>query len=79
MLRAAWPEADPELARDDQVEVVVQVNGKLRARLAVPRGTGRDELERLAKDDPKAAPHLEAKTIRKVVVVPDKLVNIVAT
>ena len=79
VLRAAWPEADPVLARDDQVEVVVQVNGKLRARLAVPRGTGRDELERLAKDDPKAAPHLEAKTIRKVVVVPDKLVNIVAT
>ena len=79
MLRASWPEADPELAREDQVEVVVQVNGKLRARLAVPRGTGRDELERLAQDDPKTMPHIDGKTIRKVVVVPDKLVNIVAT
>ena len=79
VLRASWPEADPELAREDQVEVVVQVNGKLRARLAVPRGTGRDELERLARDDPKATPHIEGKTVRKVVVVPDKLVNIVAT
>ncbi len=79
MLRASWPEADPELAREDQVEVVVQVNGKLRARLAVPRGTGRDELERLAQSDPKTMPHIDGKTIRKVVVVPDKLVNIVAT
>ena len=79
VLRASWPEADAELAREDQVEVVVQVNGKLRARLAVPRGTGRDELERLARDDPKAMLHIDGKTVRKVVVVPDKLVNIVAT
>ena len=77
--RAPWPEANPELAREDEVEVVVQVNGKLRARLAVPRGTGRQELERLAQDDPKAKLHVEGKTVRKVVVIPDKLVNIVAT
>ena len=77
LLHATWPDFDPELAKEDQVEVVVQVNGKLRSRLAVARGTDRAELERLATMDPKIAPYLEEKTVRKVIVVPDKLVNVV--
>ena len=77
LLHAAWPDFDPELAKEDQVEVVVQVNGKLRSRLAVARGADRAELERLATMDPKIAPYLEKKTVRKVIVVPDKLVNVV--
>ena len=64
-----------ELGRE--VEVVVQINGKLRARLAVPSGTSREKIETLATSDPKVVPHLEGKTIRKVVVVPEKLVNFV--
>jgi leucyl-tRNA synthetase len=78
VLKQSWPEVDAALARDDQIDIPVQVNGKLRSRLSVARGTPREELERLAKQDPKVGSHLEGKTIRKVVVVPDKLVNFVA-
>ena len=53
----------------------MQVNGKLRSRLAVARGTEKSELERLAREDSKIISYLEGKTIRKVIVVPDKLVN----
>ena len=77
LLRIAWPDFDPEMAKEDKVEVVVQVNGKLRSRLAVARGTDRAELERLATSDSKIVPYLEEKTVRKVIVVPDKLVNVV--
>jgi leucyl-tRNA synthetase len=78
LLKVAWPAFDADLARDDQVEVVVQVNGRLRTRLSVARGTAQEELERLAKGDPKVVVHLDGKTVRKVIVVADKLVNIVA-
>ena len=75
VLHVRWPEFDPELAKEDEVAVIVQVNGKLRSRLQVARGTEKSELERLAKEDPKIVPYLDGKTIRKVIVVPDKLVN----
>ncbi|MDA1313223.1 MAG: leucine--tRNA ligase [Acidobacteria bacterium] len=78
VLKQGWPEVDAALAHDDQIEIPVQVNGKLRSRLSVARGTAREEVERLAKEDSKVGPHLAGKTIRKVVVVPDKMVNIVA-
>jgi len=77
VLRAAWPKFDPALASEEQAEVVVQVNGKLRGRLLVPFQTPRDELQRLALADPKVQPHLAGKQVIKVIVVPDKLANIV--
>ena len=77
VLHAAWPEFDPALAKEDEIEIIVQVNGKLRSRVAVAEGTGKDEIEASAKADPKVAAHFEGKTIRKVVVVPGKLVNFV--
>jgi leucyl-tRNA synthetase len=77
VLRVSWPAFDPELAREDQIEVPVQVNGKLRSRVIVGIGASGEELERLAKSDPKVQAHLDGKMIRKVIVVPDKLVNIV--
>jgi leucyl-tRNA synthetase len=77
LLRAAWPKADPELARDDQVEIIVQVNGKLRGRLLVASETSREDLQRLAAEDPKVQAHTAGKTIRKAIVVPGKLVNFV--
>jgi leucyl-tRNA synthetase len=77
VFREAWPQYDPELAKEDLAEVVVQVNGKLRGRLYVPFGTSKEELEALAKGDEKVKPFIEGKQIVKVVVVPDKLVNIV--
>jgi leucyl-tRNA synthetase len=74
---AAWPEHDEALCIEDMVTVVVQINGKLRDRIDVPRGTGRGELERLALATDGARRFVEGRTPRKVVVVPDRLVNVV--
>ena len=76
-MRVAWPKFDPALAAEDEVEVVLQVNGKLRGKLTVAKGTAQDELERLARADSKVQSWLDGKTVAKVVVVPDKLVNLV--
>jgi len=73
----AWPEFDPELAREEEAEVVIQVNGKLRGRINVAFGTPSDSLEKLALADTKVQPLLDGRQIVKVIVVPDKLVNIV--
>jgi len=77
VFREPWPTADPALALEEQVEVVVQVNGKVRARLQVPRGRGEEELRGLAIAEPRIRQWIEGRTVRKAVVVPDKLVNIV--
>ena len=75
--REAWPAFDPELAKEEQIDVVVQVNGKLRGRISVRPGTPEPELKDQALANEKAGPFLEGKQIVKVIVVPDKLVNIV--
>jgi len=77
VFKQPWPVYDPELAREDGAEVVLQVNGKLRSKLTVPFGTAREELERIALADEKMQPFLEGKSVAKIIVVPDKLVNIV--
>ncbi|MBV8866704.1 MAG: class I tRNA ligase family protein, partial [Acidobacteriaceae bacterium] len=77
VFRQPWPKFDPELAKEDLLEIPVQVNGKLRAHLHVPLGTSRGELERLALENEKTKPFLVGKQILKVIVVPDRLVNIV--
>ena len=73
----AWPEYDPELAREEEAEVVIQVNGKLRGRINVAFGTPRETLEKLVLGDTKVRPLLDGKQVVKVIVVQDKLVNIV--
>ncbi len=73
-----WPDFDPELARDDLVTIAVQVLGKMRATLEVEPGTAATELERLALAQENVQRHIEGKTVRKVIVVPDRVVNIVA-
>jgi leucyl-tRNA synthetase len=73
----AWPKLDPELAREEEAEVVIQVNGKLRGRINVAFGTPREALEKLVLADSKVQPLLDGKQVVKVIVVPDKLVNIV--
>jgi leucyl-tRNA synthetase len=77
VFRHAWPEYDPELAREEEAEVVIQVNGKLRGRINVAFGTPSEALEKLALGDTKVRPLLDGKQVVKVIVVPDKLVNIV--
>jgi leucyl-tRNA synthetase len=77
VFRQPWPVYDEQLAKEDAADVVLQVNGKVRGRLSVAFGTSEDELKKLALADPKVQPFLEGKQVVKVVVVPDKLVNIV--
>jgi leucyl-tRNA synthetase len=72
-----WPEHDPALLVDDQVTVAVQVNGKLRDTLSAPRGLAREELQSMALGADKIARLLDGAEPKKVIVVPDRLVNIV--
>ncbi len=73
-----WPEADLEKARVDEVTVVVQINGKVRDKLVVAPGVAQEELEQAALALASVQKWLEGKTLQRAVVVPDKLVNIVA-
>ena len=73
----SWPKYDPELAKDEMITVVVQVNGKVRERLQVAAGTGEDEIRVLALKSEAVTRHLGGKPPRKVIYVPDKLVSIV--
>ncbi len=72
-----WPTFDPALLRDEEVEVPVQVNGKLRSKIVVPAEASKDVIEAAARRDERIAALIEGKAIRKVVVVPGKLVNFV--
>jgi leucyl-tRNA synthetase len=71
----AWPAFNAELAREEEVEVVVQINGKVRGKITVPAGLEQEELTERAKVF--AARHINGKRIVKTIVVPDKLVNLV--
>ncbi|MGE3966680.1 MAG: leucine--tRNA ligase [Dongiaceae bacterium] len=73
-----WPKADPALLQDESVTVAVQINGKLRATIELPHGCATDEAERRALGDEKVVRALDGKTPRKVIVVPNRVVNIVA-
>jgi leucyl-tRNA synthetase len=75
VFRQPWPAFDAELAKEDEAEIVVQVNGKLRARIHAPFGTPKEQLEALALEQ--VQPQLAGKQIVKLITVPDKLVNIV--
>jgi len=75
---AVWPKFDPALLVEDEIEIPVQVNGKLRDVLKVPTAADNATIETAAKASEKVKPFIDGKTIKKVVVVPKKLVNIVA-
>jgi leucyl-tRNA synthetase len=77
VLEAAWPRWRADALTVDTVTVVVQVNGKLRGRFEAPAGTDEDQLKQLALADAKVAAFMGDKPVRKMIVVPDKLVNIV--
>lgn len=73
-----WPTYDESLLQADTVEIVVQINGKVRAKLEISKDTPREEMERIALADETVQANLEGKDIKKVIAVPGKLVNIVA-
>ncbi len=73
----SWPEVDPEALVQDEITIVVQINGKVRERLAVPAGLEQKEMETLALEEPKIQQLIAGKQVVKVIGVPGKLVNIV--
>ena len=74
---AEWPSHNEEYLREDSVTMAVQFNGKVRFNITVPAGSDNDVVQETALNDPAAAKWLEGKTVRKVIVVPSKIVNIV--
>lgn len=74
----AWPTFDESKLVEDEIEIVVQVNGKLKAKLYVPSDATREKMEEIALADDTVKESIEGKTVRKVIAVPGKLVNIVA-
>ena len=77
LLHQSWPSHDPAALVTDEVEVVVQVNGKLRGKISVARDAAKDAVEAAALAEQNVVKHIAGKTVRKVIVVPGKLVNIV--
>ncbi|MGB9196215.1 MAG: leucine--tRNA ligase [Terriglobales bacterium] len=77
LLKAPWPKFDPALAAEDEIEIPVQINGKLRSRVVVPATATDDEVKQAALVDEKVKAAVAGKQVVKVIVVPKKLVNIV--
>jgi leucyl-tRNA synthetase len=73
----SWPQWDKELAKDEEITLVIQVNGKLRDRVAVPASISEEEAKQLAMEQPKVQTHLGGKEILNIIYVPGRLVNIV--
>ena len=78
LLRTPWPKYDPVLAKEDEIEIPVQVNGKLRGRIVVPADTHEDLVRERALADEKVTAAIAGKQVVKVIIVPSKLVSIVA-
>ena len=74
---APWPEPDESALRQDEIELVLQINGKTRGKLRVPSTASSSEIERLALDSPLAQKYIAGQAVKKVVVVPGRLVNVV--
>ncbi|MEO0869499.1 MAG: class I tRNA ligase family protein, partial [Cyanobacteria bacterium J06642_11] len=76
--RQSWPAFEPSALVADEITLVIQIKGKTRGTISVPAGANKAELEQYARDSDIAKKHLEGKEIKKVIVVPGKLVNFVA-
>jgi leucyl-tRNA synthetase len=79
IMRAAWPVVDAEALKADTVEVVLQINGKMRGKIILAAGISQAEMEQAALADEQVKKSLEGKTVKRIIVVPGKLVNIAAT
>ncbi len=73
-----WPQFDEKELVEDEIEVIFQINGKVKAKVVVSSGLSKEELEAIAMNNEQVKANIEGKTVRKVIVVPNKLVNIVA-
>ncbi len=77
LLRAPWPKYDPALAREEQIEIAIQVNGKVRSRITIAADATEDQVRELALADEKIKSAIAGKEIIKVLVVSGRLVNVV--
>lgn len=77
IINTAWPESDPEALKQDTIELIVQVNGKVRGKIAVAAESPKEAVEQSALEDDNVKRHIDGKDIKKIVVVPGRLVNIV--
>jgi leucyl-tRNA synthetase len=78
LLREPWPEYDKNAIKAEEMVIVVQINGKVRSRVTVPSDSSEEEVKQAALDDSKVLDYINGKKVEKVIVVPRKLVNIVA-
>ncbi|MBN8649446.1 MAG: class I tRNA ligase family protein, partial [Caulobacterales bacterium] len=76
-MKAAWPIADARLITSDEVTLPIQINGKKRDEITVPKGLSQDEIEVIAKSANGVKSHLAGKNIRKFILVKDRIINIV--
>ncbi len=74
---APWPQFDETFTREDTIEMPIQINGRIRGRVIVPTSAGKDELEQAALLEPRVRKYIDGSTVRKIIVVPKKLINIV--
>jgi leucyl-tRNA synthetase len=77
LLKAPWPKFDPALAAEDEIEIPVQINGKLRSKVIAPATATDNQVKQAALDDEKVKAAIAGKQVVKIIVVPKKLVNIV--
>ena len=77
LIDAPWPQVDAAALVQEEIELVLQVNGKLRGKLVVPAAADRDAIEAAARASPEVAKHAAGAPVKKVVVVPGRLVNVV--
>ncbi len=74
----SWPQYKEEALQKDVLTIVIQINGKLRGKIDVPASASKEEIEKIAQEEPNIQKHLDGLTVRKIIVIPQKLVNIVA-
>ena len=77
LFKTSWPHHDAAAIVEEEILIVIQVNGRLRSRVTVPVGSSEEEIKKLALSDERARKWMEGKEIKKVIVVPKKLVNVV--
>ena len=78
VMNSGWPKVNEAALKEDALQIILQVNGKMRGKITVPAGISKEELEKLAQESPDVTRFTDGQTIVKVIVVPGKLVNIVA-
>ena len=79
LIDVAWPKSEPDALEQSEIEMVIQVNGKLRGKITVNKNADQKQIETLAVEDENVKRYIDGKTIRKIIVITGRLVNIVVS